>query len=112
MAKSWAKWVYASTQWAKVRKIVLIRDHYLCVHCGEAAWGVHHIEELSPDNIHDMNVVFGLENLESICKTCHDESEDHSFVFKKNNATSSGFIFDENGDIIEVYKNENLREEK
>jgi thymidine kinase len=112
MAKPFSKWVYASAQWEKVRKLVLIRDYHLCVHCGEAAWGVHHIIELNADNINDMDIVFGMDNLESICKTCHDESEDHSFVFKKNNATSSGFTFDDNGDIIEVYKQEDLREEK
>jgi uncharacterized CHY-type Zn-finger protein len=110
MAKGFSKWVYKSSQWEKVRKLVLIRDYYLCVHCGEAAWGVHHIEELSPDNINDMNIVFGLDNLESICKKCHDESEDHSHVFKPKGALKQGFIFDENGDLIEIERPEKLRE--
>jgi|LGOV01.1.fsa_nt_gb 5-methylcytosine-specific restriction endonuclease McrA len=107
MAKSWAKKFYHSIGWEKVRKLCLIRDHYLCQECGEAAYIVHHIIELNPENIKDPNITLNLDNLKCVCKACHDEI--HSVCQSKS--TIDNIKFDENGDIIEIRKPENLRKE-
>jgi 5-methylcytosine-specific restriction endonuclease McrA len=107
MAKEWAKQFYHSKAWLKVRKLVMIRDYYTCVHCGEAASIVHHIEELSPENINDPLISLNMDNLESVCHDCHNDIHDMC----KTQSTQDGFKFDSNGDIIEVYKHEKLRED-
>lgn len=106
MAKLWAIKFYHSKEWLKVRELVLIRDHYICRECGEAAYIVHHIIELNPDNINDPNITLNMNNLLSVCKNCHDEI--HNMCQTKS--TQEGFRFDENGDLIEIIKPENLRD--
>lgn len=66
--------IYKSRRWQKVRKIVLIRDNYLCQPCLKRgvikeANTVHHIEALRDD----LSKAFDLENLESICPACHNK---------------------------------------
>lgn len=52
------------------------RDKYLCQDCLKAgkvktAEEVHHITELTPDNINDPAITLSLNNLISLCKKCH-----------------------------------------
>ena len=44
-------------------------------------------------NFEDNNVFFNIENLESLCKDCHNKEH-----FKDNEEEE--YIFDENGDVI------------
>ena len=51
-------------QWLPLRRMILARDRHTCVHCGRnAVLEVHH-----RDGNHANNQ---LENLETVCKTCH-----------------------------------------
>ena len=66
--------IYKSTRWQKVRKIVLIRDNYLCQVCLRhglitSANTVHHKIKLRED----LNKAFDLDNLESVCSSCHNK---------------------------------------
>ena len=108
MAKSYAIKFYHSKSWLKVRRLCLIRDHYLCQVCGDVAQIVHHVIELSPENIDDPNITINMSNLKCVCKTCHDELHDMCQI----KSTQDGLRFDENGNIIELKKPDNLREEK
>jgi len=105
MAKEWAKKFYHSRKWLKVRLLCLIRDHYICQECGEAAYIVHHVIELSHQNINDTSISLNLDNLESVCKTCHDEL--HNMCQVKS--TIDGVRFDEDGDLIKIMKPDKLR---
>ena len=76
MAQWFAKTVYNSSEWERVRKAAWQRDHGLCQEClrrgrVQAAHVVHHIEELALHNIDDPNVCYGLDNLECVCTDCH-----------------------------------------
>lgn len=52
---------------------------------------VHHKEYVTDLNFEDDNVFFNIENLESLCKDCHN---------KEHFADEQEYIFDENGDVI------------
>lgn len=74
--KEWAKSFYKSQRWQKVRQAAISRDAYLCVDCMKRgiitpAEEVHHITELTPDNITDPNITLNLDNLVSLCRECH-----------------------------------------
>lgn len=74
--QSWAATFYSSGAWKQVRDLARKRDHYLCVDCLRQgkytpAEEVHHIIELTPDNINDPNVSLALSNLVCVCRECH-----------------------------------------
>jgi len=106
MAKEWAKKFYHSRKWLKVRLLCLIRDHYICQECGEAAYIVHHIIELSPQNINDPSISLNLSNLESVCHDCHNHIHDMC----ESKSLTEGLGFTDDGDIIEVRKPDKLRD--
>ena len=52
---------------------------------------VHHKEYITDANYENDNIFFNIENLESLCKDCHN---------KEHFADVQEYIFDENGDVI------------
>ena len=56
-----------SEAWRKKRYVVLKRDNWRCVYCGEHATQVHH-KRYAKKNIGKEPI----EWLVSVCKTCHD----------------------------------------
>lgn len=96
MAKEFAKSFYHSAAWEKVRELALIRDGGLCCRCYRPAYIVHHKIELTPNNINDPTITLDINNLESLCKKCHDA--EHDMCVSKNNV--DGVRFDENGDVV------------
>ena len=73
MAKKWAKQFYNSKAWRDIRLFVLRRDCYNCSDCGGRAEEVHHKEELSEQNINDVNISLNPKNLISLCHDCHSK---------------------------------------
>ena len=76
--KDWAGVLYNTKKWQRLRKSIWQRDKGLCQEClkkgiikqGEA---VHHIIELTPDNVLDPEVALNPNNLETLCRDCHAE---------------------------------------
>ena len=82
MAKDYAKAFYKSAAWYRVRDYCLRRDAYLCQDClanGKyvPAREVHHITELTPDNIHDPSISLNPANLICLCRDCHQQRHRH-----------------------------------
>lgn len=76
--KEFARTFYKSKAWRDVREAAMQRDGRLCVDCMKQglyrpAEEVHHIEELTPENINDPNVALNLNNLVSLCRECHQK---------------------------------------
>ncbi len=73
MAKDYAKKFYQSAIWEKQREYILKRDHHLCTEpgCYNVATEVHHITEITPDNISDPDITLNENNLRSLCHDCH-----------------------------------------
>ena len=74
--QKWAEGFYKSPAWRHVRDYCMSRDKYLCRDCMQngmykPAEEVHHIEELTQQNIHDPNISLNPDNLVSLCRECH-----------------------------------------
>ena len=74
--QSWAEAFYKSGAWQKCRAVAIRRDSFLCQDCLKAgkitpAEEVHHIKELTRENIGDAAVTLNLDNLVSLCRKCH-----------------------------------------
>jgi 5-methylcytosine-specific restriction endonuclease McrA len=96
MAKPFAIKFYKSKAWRTVRAQVLRRDHYSCVDCDCRASEVHHIIELTPDNIDNPDISLNMDNLESLCWDCHNKRT------KKRIDVSELYEFNENGMVVPV----------
>lgn len=95
MAKEWARQFYNSKAWKDMRRYILKRDHYTCAHCQCRAAEIHHIKELTPDNIDDINISLNPDNLISLCRDCHAK-----ITKGYTGDVRDGFIFDERGNVI------------
>lgn len=93
MARAFAKTFYDSKAWKDTRDYCLLRDHYSCVKCGNAAEEVHHKIWLTPENINDINITLNPDNLICLCHVCH--TKEHS------NKVDYPYEFDSNGMLIE-----------
>lgn len=90
--QDWAKLFYRSMAWRNVRGYVFIRDQMLCQDCLKKglytpAREVHHIIELTPDNITDPEIALNPDNLISLCRKCHYE--------RHNTDSKKRYIIDE-----------------
>ena len=86
---------YHSKRWQRLRKQKLILNP-TCERCAKRkiyvpAYFVHHKEYITDKNYEDDNVFFNIDNLESLCKKCHQ---------REHFATKVDYTFDENGDLI------------
>lgn len=79
MAKySILKSFYASEKWQKFRKLIISERGLKCEHCGEMVTKpgdltIHHIEELTPENVYDYSVSLNPENMMVVHHECHNE---------------------------------------
>jgi len=63
-----------SDEWKRKRYVVLKRDNWRCVYCGEQATQVHH-KRYAKKNIGKEPIAW----LVSICKSCHDAQHSKSY---------------------------------
>ena len=98
MAKEFSRQFYSGKAWQSCRNEYIKRAHYLCEDCMKRgiykpAKEVHHIEELTPENIHKPEVALSFDNLVALCKDCHKA---------RHNEREKGrrYLFGDNGEII------------
>lgn len=96
MAREFAKEFYGSKLWHDTRKLVLMRDGFLCTRCGMLAEEVHHKIFLNPSNINDLSVSVNPDNLISLCHNCHTqlhaEAEQTSHVLPTYHFSDDGMV--------------------
>ena len=78
MAKDFAKAFYNSDGWDAIRRSYIgdrtLKDGGMCELCHERpGYIVHHVIWLTPSNIHDPNITMNKDNLQYVCKQCHDK---------------------------------------
>ena len=78
MSKPFAKAFYNSPAWKKCRASY-VKKEPLCEVCLKKGVYtpveiVHHIIELTPDNISNPDIALSHENLQSVCRECHLEA--------------------------------------
>lgn len=97
MAKQFAKPFYNSKLWKQQRAYILARDHYTCTQpgCRRPATEVHHIEELTEQNISNPRIALAESNLRSLCEDCHKQITKQ--MKQKNFGVLESIAFDEKG---------------
>lgn len=83
---------YSSSAWQKQRKYKMMVENYKCKRCGGLAIDVHHKTTLTEQNIGDFDITMNLDNLECLCRNCHN---------KETHSTKVKYIFNKYGDLIE-----------
>ena len=97
--KDFAKAFYFSPEWRACRKAYMEQCHGLCEDClarglYRPAEIVHHIIELTPDNINDPSITLSFSNLRCVCRECH--SLEHGFTKRR-------FEIDPMGNVISKF---------
>ena len=96
MAKDYSKKFYNSSAWKRLSEYIRVSRHFTCEECGEYGTQVHHIEEITPENINDASITLNENNLQLLCEECHNKKR------KKEADVNNGLKFDSNGDLISV----------
>lgn len=66
--------------------------NYICERCGEPASICHHRKYLNDQNVNDLSIALGFDNLECLCRDCHNKEHGlkHSIIlFDKSGSCSS-----------------------
>ena len=69
---------YASAAWINFRAVIISERGLICEHCGkpilkERDAHVHHIIELTPENVHDATISLNPDNALLVHSECHDK---------------------------------------
>lgn len=77
MAEQWAIGFYTSSEWRKFRKAIILQRGGRCEKCGkgimdESHMIIHHIKEITPENIMQPNVTLNPDNVLLVCNDCHN----------------------------------------
>lgn len=96
MSKSFSRKFYNSPEWKKCRATYVKKEPYceVCLQRGEVVPVeiVHHIIELTPENITNPNIALSHDNLQSVCRECHAEKHNHTDKQKRYRIMSNGEI--------------------
>jgi 5-methylcytosine-specific restriction endonuclease McrA len=94
--KPWARKFYKSMVWIKCRDAYFLFQNGLCERCGNAGKIVHHKIYLIPANIDDPQITLNWDNLEVLCRDCHNK--EHGLY----DSVQEGLKFDKNGQLIKI----------
>lgn len=107
--KEFARALYHSRSWKNIRAFVVRRDKGLCQRCKrhnrfKAGDIVHHIDPLTPENVNDPDIALNADNLELVCKVCHEEIHKHLGYGALNGPTleEPRVRFDSAGNVISL----------
>ena len=100
MSKPFARKFYSSKAWQDCRNEYAKRQHFLCENClkrGIYKPGiiVHHVINLTPENIEQPSITLNPDNLELLCRDCHAE-------IHKARARGRNYYIGENGAVIVI----------
>ncbi len=98
MARAFAKQFYSSKAWQDCRDGYAAYRGHLCEYClrrglytpGEV---VHHVIELTPNNITDPGITLNWDNLRLVCRECHIKAHDHRMKDRR-------YTFGPGGEVI------------
>ena len=110
MARDFARQFYNSQAWHNARNGYMRSVRGLCERCLSKglivpAEIVHHKVELTPENITDVSISLDAGNLEALCRACHAEEHDETYLRreKKNPRRKRRWKFDrKSGDFISI----------
>lgn len=101
---------YTSKAWEKTRKVVWLKQKLLCNRCGRPVYVsglndyipkdqrvtgiVHHKIYLDNNNVYDKSISLNPDNLEGLCKYCHEAIHYQPACIRKE------YKFDELGNLV------------
>jgi 5-methylcytosine-specific restriction endonuclease McrA len=88
---------YKSPAWLAARELKIMSVNGLCERCRQVGIEVHHKERLSVDNVNDSSISLNQDNLELLCRECHNK--EHMRFSKKT-------VFDADGNLINPNKSD------
>lgn len=94
--KAWAEKFYKSKAWQKCRTAYVKEKFGICERCGKPGKIVHHKIYLTPENINCPEITMNFNNLELVCKTCHNQEH----IAVQARYTREGLDFDIDGNLI------------
>lgn len=86
---------YKSETWKLAREIKIRSVNGRCERCGGMGQEVHHKNRLTVDNVAEVSVSINPENLELLCKECHN---------KEHRRFSKEIQFDDDGNLLNPEK--------
>ncbi len=97
---------YKSADWRRVRQLKLLQSRGICERCGNPGTEIHHKIYLTNENVEDASIALNLDNLECLCKECHNN--EHQRFSGQNKALIEQNIkngrvvlsFDKDGNVI------------
>lgn len=106
MAKGFAKALYNSKLWIDCRSNYFTLMFGLCELCDRPGEEVHHKVFLTHENIHDVNITFNHDNLQLLCKKCHNAVHNKAYEMHRMNRVKStsidnGLEWDSEGNMVE-----------
>lgn len=115
MAKNFSDKFYHSKKWKNIRAFVLQRDFYVCQICKiPNSNTVHHIKELTLQNIDDASISINPDNLVTLCSRCHnlihnkykynEDSKRYTFNAEGNVIPSKDELTDEQQRLVKMYQ--------
>jgi len=84
---------YHSSIWKKARAMKIKKAHGVCELCGRKGTEIHHIEPLTEENVSDLRIAVGEDNLMLLCKSCHDSIR---------SGTMERCTFDSQGNVVSI----------
>ena len=103
--REFARSFYSSKAWQKCRASYLKKTGGLCERClakglYTPAEIVHHKTWLTPGNINDPAVTLSFENLEALCRACHEEEHSEANARAKHRKHPKRYTVDEAGSVV------------
>ena len=96
MALDYSKSFYNSSAWKNLRLYICESRLWTCEECGGYGDQVHHIIEITPENINDFNITLNEDNLQLLCEECHNSKR------RKEKDFNEDLKFDEFGNLIKI----------
>ena len=79
---------YKSPAWLAARELKIMSVNGLCERCGQIGIEVHHKIRLTVENANDSSISLNLDNLELLCRECHNK--EHKRFIKEVKFDSDG----------------------
>lgn len=102
--RPFAEHFYSSKAWQKCRASYMKKVGGLCERCLKKglytpAVIIHHKVWLGPENINDPSVTMNFDNLEALCRNCHEEEHHEANVAAKHRKHIKRYTVDKEGHV-------------
>lgn len=88
---------YKTKTWKNISALYKLSKHGICERCGGIGEIVHHKHYITSKNINEPEVTMNFDNLELLCRTCHNQEH-----FSSNDFDADGNIVQQKENILKL----------